>query len=46
LDCAGRSSLTAKIHIFSTDVTRCLALCKVRLLPGDFPSITVRWACK
>ena len=46
LDCAGRSSLTAKIHFFSTDVTRCLALCKVRLLPRDFPSITVRWACK
>ena len=46
LDCAGRSSLTAKIHFFSTDVTRCFALCKVRLLPRDFPSITVRWACK
>lgn len=46
LDCAGGSSLSAKIHFLNTDVTRCLALCKVRLLPRDFPSITVRWACK
>ena len=45
LDWAVRLAL-AKIHFFSTDVTRCLRLCKVRFLPRDFPSITVRWACK
>ena len=46
LDCAVSLALAAKIHFFSTDVTCCLRLCEVRFLPRDFPSITVRWACK
>ena len=41
-----RLALVAKIHFFSSDVTRCLRFCKVLFLLRDSPSITVRWACK